>query len=78
MTEERNNKEKEVPIINERILGTPSRDQIALYRLDEKSHPMSWLGSVLPMTQADDKYDSEDPNVKGGGVTKFSFSNWVG
>ena len=77
LSESRNNRKTEVPVVKERVLGGPSGEHIKLYALDKNSHPMCWLNSVMPQTQADNLYDAKAPDVKGDGKLKFSVSNWV-
>ncbi len=58
-----------------RKLGGPSAAHCELYGLDETSHPMDWLNSILPMTPIDNLYDAKEPNVKADNKTKFAVSN---
>ena len=60
-----------------RVDGGPNKDHLKKYGLTERSHPMDWLNSILPMTPRDNKETITEIDVKGDGRTLFSVSNWT-
>ena len=60
-----------------RVKGGASKHHLKKYGLDENSHPMDWLNSLLPLTPADNMEDSAKADVKGNKTTKFAASNWA-
>ena len=73
LSDSRHSKPK--PVVTKRTLGCPSKAHLKLYDLDERSHPIEWFNSFMPLARADNEYNATLPNVKGDKKTKFAMSN---
>ncbi len=61
----------------EQVFGSPNVDFLKHCRLNQHSHPMDWVNTLLPITPADNLEDDWAENVKENGTAEFSISNWT-
>ncbi len=64
-------------IMEPQVKGSPSKQFLEKYHLNERSHPDDWLNALIPLTPRDNLELIKDIDVKGNGSTKFSVSNWT-
>eukprot|EP00957_Ditylum_brightwellii_P196244 14952577-Ditylum_brightwellii.AAC.1 len=57
--------------------GSPCSRFCLKYGLDEKSHPVDWLNSLLLLIPKDNSEDLVEIDVTGDRKTKFAVSNWT-
>ncbi len=58
------------------VFGGPNEDYSKCSELNQHSHPMDWVNTLLPMTLAENSKGVWGSNMKGNNTSKF-ISNWT-